>query len=430
MRLHRLTGLETEKLISEYKEILDKIAEFLSILSDPVRLMQVIREELEEVLEEYGDERRSEIISSKRDLTVADLITEEDLVVTISHGGYAKTQPVEDYQAQRRGGRGKSATSMKDEDFIEKLLVTNSHDTILCFTNKGKVYWLRVFEIPQASRGSRGRPMVNILPLDAGERVTTFLPVNEYTEDHFIFMATANGTVKKTPLESFARPRTSGLIALGLDEGDTLIGAAITDGTKDIMLMSNSGKMIRFHESNVRAMGRTARGVRGIKMAKGFRVVTLMLPEADGLLLVASENGYGKRTRMDEFSVIGRGGQGVIAMQCSERNGLLVSAVQVKEGDELMLITDKGTLVRTRTEEISILGRNTQGVRLIKLSQENEHLVGVERVDEPSPSEIDAALESVDVDVDPSVDAADTDVEAGAEAPSNESDHSSDETDA
>ena len=416
MRLHRLTGLETEKLITEYKEILDKIAGFLSILSDPVRLMQVIREELEEVLEEYGDERRSEIISSKRDLTIADLITEEDLVVTISHGGYAKTQPVEDYQAQRRGGRGKSATSMKDEDFIEKLMVANSHDTILCFTNKGKVYWLRVFEIPQASRGSRGRPMVNILPLDEGERVTTFLSVNEYTADHYIFMATANGTVKKTPLESFARPRSSGLIALGLDEGDTLVGAAITDGTKDIMLMSNSGKMIRFHESNVRAMGRTARGVRGIKMAEGFRVVTLMLPEADGLLLVASENGYGKRTRMEEFSVIGRGGQGVIAMQCSERNGLLVSAVQVKEGDELMLISDKGTLVRTRTEEISILGRNTQGVRLIKLSQENEHLVGVERVDEPSVSEFD------DVD-------AETDVQINADKQSDESDGSTEEAD-
>ena len=384
MRLHRLTGLETEKLIGEYKEILAKIAEFLSILSDPVKLMQVIREELEDILEEYGDDRRSEIISSRRDLTVADLINEEDLVVTISHGGYAKTQPVEDYQAQRRGGRGKSATSMKDEDFIEKLLVANSHDTILCFTNKGKVYWLRVFEIPQASRGSRGRPMVNILPLDEGERVTTFLPVHEYTENNFIFMATASGTVKKTPLEAFARPRSSGLIALALDEGDTLIGAAITDGDRDIMLMSNSGKMIRFHESNVRAMGRTARGVRGIKIAAEHNVVSLIIPEEDGLLLVASENGYGKRTRLDEFSVIGRGGQGVIAMQCSERNGLLVSAVQVKEGDEMMLISDKGTLVRTRTEEVSILGRNTQGVRLIKLSQENEHLVGVERVDESS----------------------------------------------
>ena len=395
MRLHRLTGLETEKLISEYREILERISELLSILSDPIRLMQVIREELEEVLEEYGDERRSEIISSKRDLTIADLINEEDLVVTISHGGYAKTQAVEDYQSQRRGGRGKSATSMKDEDFIEKLLVANSHDTILCFTNKGKVYWLRVFEIPRASRGSKGRPMVNILPLDEGERVTTFLSVHEYTENNFIFMATAKGTVKKTPLENFARPRTSGLIALALDEGDTLIGAAVTDGERDIMLMSNSGKMIRFNESNVRAMGRTARGVRGIKIAEEFSVVSLILPEEDGLLLVASENGYGKRTKMEEFSVIGRGGQGVIAMQRSERNGLLVSAVQVKEGDEMMLITDKGTLVRTRTEEVSILGRNTQGVRLIKLSQENEHLVGLERIDEPAAEEL---TEEVSVD--------------------------------
>jgi len=406
MRLHRLTGLETEKLISEYREILARISELLAILSDPIRLMQVIREELEEVLEEYGDERRSEIIASKRDLSIADLINEEDLVVTISHSGYAKTQAVEDYQSQRRGGRGKSATSMKDEDFIEKLLVANSHDTILCFTNKGKVYWLRVFEIPRASRGSKGRPMVNILPLGEGERVTTFLPVHEYTENNFIFMATAKGTVKKTPLENFARPRTSGLIALALDEGDTLIGAAVTDGERDIMLMSNSGKMIRFNESNVRAMGRTARGVRGIKIAEEFSVVSLILPEEDGLLLVASENGYGKRTKMEEFSVIGRGGQGVIAMQCSERNGLLVSAVQVKEGDEMMLITDKGTLVRTRTEEVSILGRNTQGVRLIKLSQENEHLVGLERIDEPAADELTEGLsEEGAVDGDDVVDA-------------------------
>lgn len=387
MRLHRLTGLETEKLIAEYKEILERITELLSILQNPEKLMQVIREELEEILEEYGDERRSEIISSRRDLTIADLITEEELVVTISHSGYAKTQALEDYQAQRRGGRGKSATSMKDEDFIEKLLVANSHDTILCFSNKGKVYWLRVFDIPRASRGSKGRPMVNILPLDEGERITTFLPVREYTEDHFVFMATANGTVKKTPLEQFSRPRTSGLIALGLDEGDTLIGAAITDGERDIMLMSSSGKMIRFKEADVRAMGRTARGVRGIKQAEGHTVVSLILPEEDGLLLVTSENGYGKRTRLDEFSTIGRGGQGVIAMQCSERNGNLVGAVQVFEGDELMLISDKGTLVRTRTEEVSILGRNTQGVRLIKLSQENERLVGVERIDESAVSD-------------------------------------------
>jgi DNA gyrase subunit A len=388
MRLHRLTGLETEKLIQEYKEILERITELLGILSDPEKLMQVIREELEEIREEYGDQRRTEIMSSRRDLTVADLITEEDLVVTISHAGYAKTQKLEDYAAQRRGGRGKSATSMKDEDFIEKLVVANSHDTILCFSNKGKVYWLRTFEIPQASRGSRGRPMVNILPLGEDERITTFLTVREYTEGHFIFMATANGTVKKTPLENFARPRPSGLIALGLDEGDTLIGAAVTDGSRDIMLMGSAGKMIRFKEGDVRAMGRTARGVRGIKLPEGHRVVSLILPEEDGLLLVTSENGYGKRTRLDEFSVIGRGGQGVIAMQCSERNGNLIGAVQVFEGDELMLITDRGTLVRTRTSEVSVLGRNTQGVRLINLTQEGERLVAVERIEEPEEVEL------------------------------------------
>lgn len=401
MRLHRLTGLETEKLLSEYREILEKIAEFLSILSDPEKLLAVIREELEAVKEEFGDERRTEITMSKRDLTVADLINEEDLVVTISHGGYAKTQPVEAYQAQRRGGRGKSSTSMKDEDFIEKLLVANSHDTILCFTNKGKVYWLRVFEIPQASRTSRGRPMVNILPLDEGERVTTFLPIQEYKEDHFIFMATANGTVKKTPLENFARPRTSGLIALGLDEGDTLIGAELTDGTKDVMLMSSAGKAIRFNESGVRAMGRTARGVRGIKVPEGHSVVSLIIPQEDSMMLLASEYGYGKRTRIEEFPVYGRGGQGVIAMQCSDRNGKLVSAVQVFDGDEMMLISDKGTLVRSRTEEVSIVSRNTQGVRLIKLSQENELLVGVERIDEPEPEDVfeddDSDIESNDI---------------------------------
>ncbi len=414
MRLHRLTGLETEKLLDEYREILEKIAELLSILSDPEKLLTVIREELAAVKEEFGDERRTEITMSKRDLTVADLINEEDLVVTISHGGYAKTQPVEAYQAQRRGGRGKSSTSMKEEDFIEKLLVANSHDTILCFTNRGKVYWLRVFEIPQASRSSRGRPMVNILPLDEGERVTTFLPVHEYKEDHFVFMATASGTVKKTPLENFARPRTSGLIALALDEGDTLIGAEITDGTKDVMLMSSAGKAIRFSENDVRAMGRTARGVRGIKVPEGHTVVSLIIPQEDSLVLVASENGYGKRTRIGEFPVYGRGGQGVIAMQCSERNGNLVSAVQVFEGDEMMLISDKGTLVRSRTEEVSIVSRNTQGVRLIKLSQENEHLVGVERIDEPVNDEAsiegesDVEMSDIPAQDDSGPDAADT----------------------
>ncbi|MCP5208831.1 MAG: DNA gyrase subunit A [Hahellaceae bacterium] len=390
MRLQKLTGLEIEKLLAEYKEIIERIGELLKILSDPARLLEVIREELVEVLEQFGDQRRTEITSSRRDLSVADLIAEEDLVVTISHGGYAKTQPVEAYQAQRRGGKGKSATGMKDEDFVEKLLVANSHDTILCFTNRGKVYWLRVFEIPQASRAARGRPMVNILPLEEGERVTSFLPVKEYTEGHFVFMATEFGTVKKTPLENFSRPRSSGLIALALDEGDTLIGTAITEGDAEVMLFSSGGKAVRFPEEQVRAMGRTARGVRGIKFPEGQRVVSLIIPTSkDGVILTASANGYGKKTRLEEFPAYSRGSQGVIAMQCSDRNGELVAALEVYEGDEMMLISDKGTLVRTRTEEVSVLSRNTQGVRLIKLGIEDEHLVGVERVDEPAESILD-----------------------------------------
>ena len=392
LRLQKLTGLETEKLIAEYKEILEKIADLLDILADPERLLTVIREELEAVTSEFGDERRTEIISSRRDLTIADLITEEDLVVTISHGGYAKTQPVEAYQAQRRGGRGKAATTMKEEDFIERLLVANSHDTILCFTNRGKVYWLRVFEIPQASRASRGRPMVNILPLDDGERVTAFLPVRDYPEDHFVLMVTGNGTIKKTPLPNFSRPRSSGLIALSLDEGDTLIGAAITDGQTEIMLFSTAGKAVRFSEDQVRPMGRTARGVRGIRLQPGQQVVSLIIPQPDGLILTASENGYGKRSRIEEFPAYSRGSQGVIAMQCSDRNGDLVTALQVFEGDEMMLITDKGTLVRTGTAEVSVLSRNTQGVRLIKLSQEDEKLVAVQRIADSGDGEDDGDL--------------------------------------
>ena len=398
LRLHRLTGLETEKLQNEYKDILEKIADLLDILGNPDRLMRVIREELEAVVTEFGDKRRTEITSSKRDLTIADLIDEEDLVVTISHGGYAKTQAVEDYQAQRRGGRGKAATSMKDEDFVEKLLVANSHDTILCFSNRGKVYWLRVFEIPRASRASRGRPMVNILPLEEGERITTFLPVRDYPEDQYVLMATYAGVVKKTPLPNFSRPRSSGLIALSLDEGDTLIGAAITKGDAEIMLFSTAGKAVRFNEEAVRPMSRTARGVRGIKMRDGHHVVSLIIPQEDAVLLTASENGYGKRTSFEEFPTYGRGSQGVIAMQCSERNGNLVTALQLFEGDEMMLISDKGTLVRTRTDEISVLSRNTQGVRLIKLSQEDERLVGVERIAETDAE--DVVLEAAPSDAD------------------------------
>ena len=382
MRLHRLTGLEHEKLLDEYRELLEKIAELLLILSSPARLMEVIREELEKAREEYGDERRTEITSSRRDLTVEDLITEEDMVVTLSHGGYAKTTSLDTYQAQKRGGKGKSAASVKDEDYVEHMLVANTHTQILCFSSKGKVYWLKVYQIPEAGRTSRGRPIVNILPLEEDERITAMLPVEEFSEGHFVFMATSNGTVKKTPLEQFSRPRTSGLIALGLDEGDTLVGAEITTGDKQVMLLSNAGKAIRFEETDVRAMGRTARGVRGIKLQDTQRVIALIIPEDGAQILTASENGFGKRTCVEDFRLTGRGGQGVISMQCTDRNGELVGAVQVLDGEEIMLISDRGTLVRTRVDEVSVMSRNTQGVTLIKV-QEDEKLVGVARVEEP-----------------------------------------------
>ena len=390
LRLHRLTGLEQDKLVAEYQVLLERIAELLDILGSAERLMEVIREELAQVLEAYGDERRSEIVASRQDLTVADLIPEEDMVVTISHAGYAKTQPVSDYQAQRRGGRGKAATGVKEDDFVEHLLVTSSHDTILCFSDRGKVYWLRVFEIPQASRTARGRPIVNILPLEEGERLTTILPLPEggYQEGHFIFMATANGTVKKTPLTAFARPRTSGLIALGLDEGDTLIGATVTDGEQQIMLFASNGLAVRFGEVDVRPMGRTARGVRGIRLAEGAHVISLIMPQAEGRILTASENGFGKQSRNDDYPVRGRGGKGVIAIQMSARNGALIGAVQVFDGDEVILISDQGTLVRTRASEVSVLGRNTQGVTLIKV-QEGEKLVQVARVAETLEDEVE-----------------------------------------
>ena len=387
MRLHRLTGLEHDKLLSEYRELLEKIAELLLILSDSQRLMTVIREELENVVEEYGDERRTEITSSRRDLTVEDLITEEDMVVTLSHGGYAKTTTLDTYQAQRRGGRGKSAASVKDEDYVEHMLVANTHTQILCFSSKGKVYWLKVYQIPVAGRTSRGRPIVNILPLEEDERINAILPVEEYTEGHYVFMATQKGTVKKTPLEQFSRPRSSGLIALGLEEGDQLVGAQITSGEGQVMLLSNSGKAIRFEETNVRAMGRTARGVRGMKLQEGQNVISLIIPEDQAEILTVSKNGFGKRTSVEDFRITGRGGQGVISMQCTDRNGELVGAVQVLEGEEIMLISDQGTLVRTRVDEISVMSRNTQGVTLIKV-QEGEKLVGVARVEEPEEVEI------------------------------------------
>ena len=411
LRLHRLTGLEHEKLINDYQELIKQIAGYLEILGNSERLMEVIREELEEVNKEYGDERRTEITSSNHDLTVEDLITEEDRVVTISSGGYAKSQPLTDYQAQRRGGTGKAAASVKDEDFVEHLLVASSHDTLLCFTSSGKVFWLKVFQIPLASRTSRGKPIVNILPLEEGENITSMLPIREYEEGKFIFMATASGTVKKTPLVSFARQRSVGLRALELEEGDVLLKTAVTDGSKDVMLYSSSGKVVRFKESDVRAMGRTAKGVRGIRLESEHHMVDMIIPEDEGQILAVSKNGYGKRTVVTEFPTKGRGGKGVIGIQTSERNGAVVGAVQVFAGDEIMLISDKGTLVRTRCDEVSSQGRATQGVRLIKL-KEGESLVGVERVEEPEEVDEDQEL----LETAPAAAAAQENTESVAEA--------------
>ena len=387
LRLHRLTGMEHDKIIKEYEEKLVLISEYLEILGSFERLMEVIREELVQVLEEFGDVRRTQIQESQEDLTVEDLISEEDRVVTISHGGYAKSQPLDAYQAQKRGGMGKSATAVKDEDFVEHLLIANTHDYILCFTNAGKVFWLKVYQIPLAGRQSRGRPMVNLLQLDEGERITSILPVKEFDEDHYIFMATANGTVKKTPLTQFARPRSVGLRAIELVEGDHLVGTAITDGNQDIVLLSSGGKATRFNEDAVRSMGRTSRGVRGIRLAENQSVISMIVPVADGRVLTISENGYGKRTDVTEFPTKGRGGQGVIAMQTSDRNGQLVGAVQVLDGEEIMLISDQGTLVRTRVDEVSVLGRNTQGVRLIRV-RDGEHIVGIERIEEAEETDV------------------------------------------
>jgi DNA gyrase subunit A len=379
LRLHRLTGLEQEKIVKEYAEILEKIKAFSLILSDPDRLLEVIREELVAVRDAYGDERRTEINEDHADLTIEDLIPEEDVVVTLSHAGYAKAQPIDTYQAQRRGGRGRSATRMKDEDFIDTLFIANTHDTLLCFSSKGKVYWLKVYQVPQASRGSRGRPIVNLLPLESDERINAVMPVRDYPADKFVFFATRRGTVKKTSLEAFSRPRTNGIIAIDIRDDDQLVGVALTNGSRDIMLFADSGKAIRFNEQDVRAMGRGAAGVRGIKIADQHSVIDLIIVREESVL-IATENGYGKRTRVEEFSTQGRGGQGVIAIQTSERNGACVGAVQIAEDDEVMLISHNGTLVRTPVAEISELGRNTQGVTLIRLDA-GDRLSGLGRIE-------------------------------------------------
>jgi DNA gyrase subunit A len=379
MRLNRLTGLEQSKIIAEYKELLDRIKDLGDILERPERLTQVIRDDLIEIRDAYGDARRTEINRDHLNLTTEDLIEPQDVVVTLSHTGYAKSQPLTEYQTQRRGGRGKAATAVKDEDFIEKLFVANTHDTVLCFSNRGKVYWLKVYEVPQAGRNARGRPMVNLLPLSEGEKINALLPVKQYDENHFVFMATSQGTVKKTPLTAFSRPRTSGIIGVDLRDNDRLVGVALTDGQREIILVSSGGKAIRFHEDEVRPMGREAAGVRGIKLGDAQELIALIVV-GDGNVLTASATGYGKLTPLEEFPPHGRGGQGVIALQTSDRNGETVAALQVIAGQEIMLISSTGTLVRTAVDEISVLGRNTQGVRLIRLA-DAERLTGIERIE-------------------------------------------------
>jgi DNA gyrase subunit A len=380
LRLHRLTGLEQDKILKEYSEIIDKIAELLQILSSADRLMQVIRDELIAMREQYGDQRRTEILQGRLDLTLEDLITEEDVVVTLSHAGYAKAQPVGTYRAQRRGGKGKTATATKDEDFVDQLFVASTHDTILCFSSRGRVYWMKVYELPQAGRNARGKPIVNLLPLEKDERINAVLPIREYTDDRYILMATSSGTVKKSRLTDFSRPRASGIIAVDLREDDQLIGVAVTDGTRDVMLFSSAGKAIRFDESQVRPMGRTACGVRGIRLGKGQRVISLIVTRPEGTILTVTENGFGKRTTLDQFPVKGRGGMGVISIKASDRNGEQVGAVLVEENDEVMLISDGGTLVRNRVSEISLMGRDTQGVTMIRLAK-GERLSGLARVE-------------------------------------------------
>ncbi len=386
MRLHRLTGLEQDKILQEYREVLDQIRDLLAILSDGDNLMAVIREELVAIREEYGDERRTEILDVHLDLTLEDLICEEEMVVTLSHTGYAKTTQLDTYQAQRRGGKGKAATSMKDEDFVEHLFIANTHDTLLCFSSAGKVYWKKVYELPQGGRTARGKPIVNLLPLDEGERINAVLPIREFEADKFIFMATASGTVKKTPLVDYSRPRANGIIAVDLKEDDVLVDVALTDGLSDVMLFSSNGKVIRFPETDVRSMGRVSRGVRGMRLADGEKIISLIIARPEGPILTATEFGFGKRTNLEEYRVQGRGGQGIISIQTSARNGQVVGAVQVDDEDQIMLITNGGTLVRTPVKHVSLVGRNTQGVKLINLTKD-EKLVGLERVVEEEDAE-------------------------------------------
>lgn len=398
LRLQKLTGLEHEKLLDEYRDLLLQIAELLHILRSPERLMEVIREELNAIKDQYNDPRRTEITENTADINIEDLINEENVVVTLSHQGYVKYQPLTDYEAQRRGGKGKSAARIKEEDFIDRLLVANTHDTILCFSSRGRLYWMKVYQLPEASRGARGRPIINLLPLEQNERITAILPVREYEEGKFVFMATASGTVKKTPLQDFSRPRSAGIIAVNLNEGDELIGVDLTDSTNEVMLFSADGKVVRFAEDCVRPMGRTATGVRGMKLSGDDKVVSLIIPRGEGDILTVTENGYGKRTAQSEYPTKNRATQGVISIKVSERNGKVVGAIQVEETDQIMMITNAGTLVRTRVSEVSIVGRNTQGVTLIRTT-EGELVVGLQRVEDEDDALDDDEVNEVIADV-------------------------------
>jgi len=394
LRLNKLTGLEHDKILAEYRDLIDVIAELLEILGSSARLMEVITEELVKVRDEFGDERRTEITAASHDIDIEDLIEREEVVVTLSREGYVKYQKLSDYEAQRRGGKGKSATKMKDEDFIERLLVANTHDHILCFSTRGRLYWLKVYQLPLASRNARGRPIVNILPLEENERITAILPIQEFEAGKYVFMATAKGTVKKTELTLYSRPRANGIIAVNLNDDDELIGVDLTDGNSEIMLFSDAGKVVRFAEEQVRPMGRTATGVRGIRISEEERVVSLIVPSSEGNILTATENGYGKRTPVSEYPAKSRATKGVVSIKVSERNGLVVGAVQVDESNEMMLISDKGTLVRTRVSEVSCVGRNTQGVRLIR-TVEGERVVALQKIDDVIDDDIieDAELD-------------------------------------